>query len=42
MIAKSESHKVVDGKTMRNIDVESLSSQLYNMYQVINYHTNKS
>ena len=31
MIAESESHKIMDSKTMWNINVESLSSsQLYN------------
>jgi len=40
MIAESESHKIVDSKTMWNINVESLSSsQLYNTPRVINCHT---
>jgi len=38
VIAKGESHKVVDSKTMWNIYVESLSCQLHMQH---NCHTNE-
>jgi len=36
VIAKSEPHEIVNGKTMRNIYVESLSCQLQTQHNIAN------